>query len=62
MKFQVSNVKKEKNTKFGGLGGGGGGGLGSFLHGALRWKFQSQGYQRFLQNEDILPYEKNIAI
>ena len=35
---------------------------GSFLHVALRWKFQSQGCQRFLQNEDILPYEKNIAI
>ena len=28
----------------------------------FRWNFQSQGYQRFLRNEDILPYEKNIAI
>ena len=39
-----------------------GGGPGSFLQVKLRWKFQSQGFQRFLRNEDILPYEENIAI
>ena len=39
-----------------------GGGPGSFLQVKLRWKFQSQGCQRFLRNEDILPYEKIIAI
>ena len=38
------------------------GAQGSFLHVTLRWKFQSQGCQRFLRNEDILPYEKNITI
>ena len=39
-----------------------GGGQGSFLHVTFRWKFQSQGCQRFLRNEDILPYEENMTI
>ena len=37
-------------------------GQGSFLHVTFRWKFQSQGCQRFLWNEDILPYMENMTI